>query len=162
MKRLLCLPLLALVVAGCTMPFSEERDAGITLQGSVDLYDADMVYGNGTPDAYSEGSFRDGCSSEYLKIGDVVYVEDFQGKDIGKGSVTTTHYWDQGERSGMVGDINDHTCLFTYRIEGVPRLDSYEISIPFIIDLKNVTQDDLDYVDSSGIYIVPIQHVEIP
>lgn len=166
MKRLLALFTVAVMIGGCSVNIdTKDDDEGIIIRGSVAFIDPNMVYTEGTPETYSDGGVTNGCSSKYLKIGDRVALYDFQRKPVAEGSVTETHHWAKDERSGMVGDIHDHGCLFTYVIPNAPKIDDFEISIPFIFDISHLNQGDLTYhegYNSPPTYEVPLQRVTVP
>lgn len=80
-----------------------------------------------------------------MELGTEVTIEDFQGRTVATGSIVETFHWD-GEPTLEV-DKSNQACSFTYEVRGVPKLDSYDLWVGFVIHLKDITQGDLEYKD---------------
>jgi hypothetical protein len=64
---------------------------------------------------------------------------------VATGSIIGSFYW--LDSPGLLANKANHGCSFSYKVSGVPKLDSYDVSIS-LVSAHGITQGQLTYHDS--------------
>jgi hypothetical protein len=124
---------------------------GRLFSGAIIVTDQGITYSGGEPTRYSKDQITNGCHWRYVPVGQPVYLRDAHGRTVATGRITETFHWENGG-SSLAASRDNHACAFRYEIPHVPVRDSYDLSVGFLIQRRDITQADLRHFDASGDY----------